>query len=116
MNAKASKPHANTKAAPLLLEWFPPDKERICIAFDAPGAEQVFVAGSFNNWQPSATPLRKQCGHRWSAELLLTAGRYEYRFVVDGCWTDDPTCQARVSNPFGGLNCVLLAGNCFSGK
>jgi hypothetical protein len=34
----------------------------------------------------------------------------EYRFVVDGEWTDDPLCPRYVSNPFGGLNGVLVAG------
>ena len=68
------------------------------------------MAGSFNGWEPSATPLEKQDDGRWAVELTLAPGRYEYRFVVDGCWMDDPLSSAFVSNPFGGLNCVLLAG------
>jgi len=36
-----------------------------------------------------------------------TPGRYEYRFVVDGQWRDDPACTERVPNGFGSENCVL---------
>ena len=99
------------KTVPVLLERFPqPDKAWICIWFHAPNAREVFIAGSFNDWQPSAMPLQKQDGGRWIVELALAPGRYEYRFLVDGIWTDDPMAPAYVSNPFGGLNCVLLAG------
>ena len=44
---------------------------------------------------------------KWSAEVPLNPGRYEYRFVVDGRWQDDPMAARFVGNPFGGLNCVL---------
>jgi 1,4-alpha-glucan branching enzyme len=109
--AKASgpKPEAITKPMRLLLERFPnPDQKRICLELYAPDAELVFVAGSFNGWEPSAMPLQKQEGDRWVVELMLDPGKYEYRFVVDGEWTDDPLSSAYVSNPFDGLNGVLL--------
>jgi hypothetical protein len=31
----------------------------------------------------------------------LPSGRYEYRFVVDGQWTDDPAAGETVMNPYG---------------
>jgi hypothetical protein len=39
--------------------------------------------------------------------LLLSPGEYEYRFLVDGQWKDDPMAKRYVGNPFGGFNCVL---------
>ena len=75
-----------------------------------PTATRVCVAGSFNGWQPSATPMRRfgfGTG-RWTVDLPLKPGRYEYRLVVDGNWTDDPLGQTFVPNPFGTRNCVLL--------
>jgi 1,4-alpha-glucan branching enzyme len=96
------------KAVPLLLEHFPgPEMERISIELFHPAATEVFVAGSFNGWDPSATPLQPRGDGRWAVELLLNRGNYEYRFLVDGQWTDDPLSPAYVSNPFGGLNCIL---------
>jgi len=75
-----------------------------------PKAKQVCIAGSFNNWQPSAArmePYGVGCG-RWKLDLCLRPGRYEYRLVVDGQWVDDPLAHAFVPNPFGTRNCVLL--------
>ena len=109
--AKGTDPKPKAKAKPigLLLERFPnPDQKRIYFELYAPNAQEVFVAGSFNGWQPSTLPLQKHGSDRWVVELMLGPGKYEYRFVVDGEWTDDPLSSAFVSNPFDGLNCVLV--------
>jgi 1,4-alpha-glucan branching enzyme len=101
---------AAAKPVKLLLERFPkPDRERVCLGLYAPEAKAVFVAGTFNGWQPSAMPLQRQDDGRWALELMIKPGRHEYRFVVDGQWMDDPLSPAYVPNPFGGLNCVLVA-------
>jgi 1,4-alpha-glucan branching enzyme len=73
----------------------------------APGAQRVFVAGSFNNWEPSATALYASAAGHWSRELALAPGQYEYLFLVDGQWRPDPNAKDYNPNPFGGLNCVL---------
>ena len=97
------------KAVPLLLEHFPGlDMERISLEIFHPGASEVFVAGSFNGWDPLAAPLCPEGDGRWAAKLILRRGKYEYRFIVDGQWTDDPLSPAYVSNPFGGLNGILV--------
>ncbi len=44
----------------------------------------------------------------WHLELELPPGTYEYRFVVDGEWGDDPEAARRVANPFGGENAVRV--------
>ena len=73
----------------------------------APAAREVFVAGSFNGWKVGATPLRPANGGEWLSELKLSPGRYEYLFVVDGCWLPDPAAPETAPNPFGGWNSVL---------
>lgn len=45
---------------------------------------------------------------KWAKELALPPGRYEYRFVVDGQWVDDPAAKESVPNPVGGFNAVLV--------
>jgi 1,4-alpha-glucan branching enzyme len=73
-----------------------------------PEAHEVFVAGSFNNWNPGATPL-EDIGHgHWVKDLALAPGRYEYQFIADGHWMPDATAPESVENPFGGLNSVLV--------
>ena len=44
---------------------------------------------------------------RWLKELALPPGRYEYRFVVNGEWVDDPNAKEVAANPHGGVNAVL---------
>jgi 1,4-alpha-glucan branching enzyme len=71
-------------------------------------AREVCVAGSFNDWQPTSTPLIGLGDGRWLKELALPPGRYEYRLVVDGQWTDDPSAKEFVPNPLGGRNAVIV--------
>ena len=80
-----------------------------CVCFDLthPTAQSVSIAGSFNDWHPTATPMVALGDGRWRKELTLPPGRYEYRLVVDGQWVDDPAAKETVPNPFGGQNAVL---------
>lgn len=73
-----------------------------------PHAREVSVAGSFNLWQPTATPLTLSGEGKWVVELSLPPGRYEYRFIVDGEWVDDPAATEVVPNPHGGANALLV--------
>jgi 1,4-alpha-glucan branching enzyme len=70
-----------------------------------PEARSVCVAGSFNNWQPS-TQLAQRDGE-WTGEIELQPGTYEYRFVVDGQWIEDPAASDQATNPYGGRNSVV---------
>jgi 1,4-alpha-glucan branching enzyme len=72
-----------------------------------PHAIDVCVAGSFNDWQPQATPLVPLGNGKWAKELTLPYGRYEYRFIVDGAWITDPNAKELTPNPFGSENSVL---------
>ena len=69
---------------------------------------RVFVAGTFNNWNPTANPLKDNpdSGH-YKAALRVPTGTQEYKFVVNGVWTVDPKCPDWTSNGHGSLNSVL---------
>lgn len=73
----------------------------------APQAEKVQLAGNFNDWDPSKTPLRHEGRGKWKVVLELPSGRYEYRFWVDGAWQNDQRTGECVPNPFGTWNCVM---------
>jgi 1,4-alpha-glucan branching enzyme len=79
----------------------------IHLEFFEPNATDVYIAGSFNQWQPKATPMISLGDGKWSKELTLPTGRYEYRFVVDGAWLTDPGAKELAPNPFGSANSVL---------
>ena len=89
-------------------ERFPALEEReILFTLLAPDAVKVTVAGNFNNWRPEATPMKHTADGKWVARLMLRSGQYEYRFVVDGRWGEDPRATQRVANPCGGFNSVF---------
>ena len=73
-----------------------------------PRAQEVQIAGDFNNWQPEHSPMQKAGDNGvWQTKMHLAAGRYRYRLVVDGQWQQDPYNELTEQNPFGGLNSVL---------
>ncbi|HWB10612.1 MAG TPA: redoxin domain-containing protein [Pirellulales bacterium] len=55
-------------------------------------AREVYLAGSFNDWQPTAHKLDGPDPEGfYSTRLPLKAGRHEYKFVLDGkLWRADP--------------------------
>ena len=72
-----------------------------------PGS-RVFVAGSFNNWNPTANPLKDNPGSgHCKATLSLPAGRHEYKFVVNGVWMLDPNGTDWAPDGYGTMNSVL---------
>jgi 1,4-alpha-glucan branching enzyme len=73
-------------------------------------AREAFLVGTFNDWQPGLTPLINPGDGNWAAELKLKPGTYEYRFIVDGRWTEDLKSSRFATNPFGGVNSVLEVG------
>ena len=77
------------------------------LTFKVPGAKSVAVTGDFCEWAREGFPLQLDGDGTWKATLTLPAGRYEYRLLVDGEWSDDPACTERVPNPFGTENCVF---------
>ena len=74
--------------------------------FHAPQASNVTVAGTFNNWSQDSLRLKKGKDGNWTGQLKLKPGRYEYRFLVDNRWENDPSLPS-VPNDFGSANCVL---------
>ena len=60
------------------------------ISCHAPDAQSVFLAGTFNAWDPSARPMKKATEGMWRSTLQLAPGVYEYKFLVDGEWVCKP--------------------------
>jgi 1,4-alpha-glucan branching enzyme len=83
------------------------EEQEIILAFFDPKATEVNVAGNFNNWSPTATPLKDTGAGKWVVRLMLRSGQYEYRFLVDGRWSEDPQAVQRAANPHGGSNSVF---------
>ena len=83
-------------------------KQKVTFTYSAPEAESVLLAGDFTGWQQAPLSLKKDKSGTWKKTVSLEPGRYEYRLLVDGEWRDDPLCENRQPNQFGGENCVCL--------
>ena len=80
-------------------------------AFQAPTSRKVSLAGDFNNWDTKAAPMQKGTDGIWRLSVNLAPGRYEYRFLADEIWFNDPNAQQKVPNTLGTENCVrIVAG------
>jgi CubicO group peptidase (beta-lactamase class C family) len=72
-----------------------------------PQAKTVAVAGTFNNWNQSAT----LCGREldaWVCRIDLAPGTYTYKFVIDGNWITDPANAQTETDGRGNINSVLV--------
>ena len=72
----------------------------------AAGARKVALAGTFNGWEPHEMEHGKD--DIWRLNLRLPAGCYEYKFLIDGKWMEDPHNDHKVSNPHGTHNSIRL--------
>lgn len=80
-------------------------KKRITFSLEAPGADEVFLCGTFNGWDPTKTPMKGDGKGLWKAIVMLHPGSYEYRMVVDGAWVSDPKAPS-IPNEHGSTNSV----------
>jgi len=91
-----------------------PDARRYVVQFTYvnPGASQVYVAGSFNNWQKDKVPLSRVSKQGvWVGTLILPPGVYEYMFVVDGEWVADQLARRYMEDGFGRKNALLYVAD-----
>ena len=74
----------------------------------AQGAREVCLMGDFNNWNAAIHPMKRNEKELWSKAVMLTPGRHEYKFLVDGEWWNDPGNMDFCRNCFGTLNSVMV--------
>ncbi|USO00101.1 MAG: AAA family ATPase [Phycisphaeraceae bacterium] len=68
----------------------------------------VRVAGDFNGWSPTATPMRRnESLGVHEATVDAPPGRHCYKLVVDGRWLEDQFNPETAPNEFGERNSVV---------
>ncbi|HLT34009.1 MAG TPA: hypothetical protein VKZ98_09485 [Aquaticitalea sp.] len=66
-------------------------------------AKKVILSGTFNRWNEQLFKMYK-IENGWEIVLQLPPNEYEYRFIVDGRWMEDPTNPDKVVNEYGEYN------------
>jgi len=84
-------------------------KKRITFKFKAPSSiHEVKLAGSFSNWEQGAIMMEKGKSGEWKAQVSLTPGEYEYKFLADGIWFNDSQADRQVQNIWGSENSLRI--------
>jgi len=86
--------------------------KRCRVTFKYPNPEQAdsaVLAGEFNGWSCTATPMRRLKDGSFSVTLTLDTGQtYRYRYVLDGKqWVNDPGADGYEPNEYGGENSLV---------
>ena len=81
-----------------------PKRRRVTFSLASPEAKEVILLGDFNQWNPKIHPMKKNKSGIWEKVTFLFPGTYEYRFMVDGQWRNDPQNSQTRTNRFGSEN------------
>ena len=82
-------------------------RKRVTLTLEAPHAKRVHLMGDFNQWNEKKHPMKKESHGLWKKIIMVPPGRYEYRFLVDGQWQNDPANDQICANCFGSTNNIL---------
>lgn len=88
------------------------EPRQVVVRFRGGDAHDVRIAGDFNGWVPDKgvrSTSEESGGERvWTKILELQPGTYQYRYVVDGDWCEDPSNPNRAPGRIGERNSVLV--------
>ena len=84
-----------------------PARKTVTFKLHAPDAQIVDIAGSFNNW--TLKPMKRGKNGTWTATFRPLPGIYEYKFLIDHRWVEDPGHHDKTSDGHGGFNSVCRA-------
>jgi chromosome partitioning protein len=83
----------------------------VVVRFKDPNAGDVRIAGDFNGWVPDRgvrSVIASEGQTRvWTKVLTLEPGTYQYRYIVDGEWREDPANPQSAPGPTGQPNSIL---------
>lgn len=82
-------------------------RKKVTFSFQTLAAKSVHVSGDFCGWDIKKYPMKLKGDSNWTAHIVLPEGRYQYKFLVDGKWENDPQNDQICENCFGTQNNVL---------
>jgi serine protease AprX len=84
-------------------------EDRIIFRHHDDTAQTIFLAGDFNDWNAREIPFKLDRNGIRRAEIpLLQAGKYRYKFVINGNrWIEDHLNGMKEEDGYGGFNSIL---------
>jgi 1,4-alpha-glucan branching enzyme len=82
---------------------------KVTFSVDAKDSNSASVVGDFNNWNISEGILSKQKNGTFKATFDLPKdSSYEFKYVVDGAFLNEPEADSQIWNDFAGAENSLL--------
>ena len=82
-------------------------RRRVTFSLEAVEAKEVILMGDFNNWNPKKHSMQSGGEGEWNKTVVLSPGKYEYKFLIDGEWREDPQNDQTCTNSFGTKNSIF---------
>jgi len=82
-------------------------RRRVTFSFESSDAKEVILMGDFNNWNTKKHLMKNNENGMWNKSVVIPPGRYEYKFLVDRQWKEDPQNDQTCLNCFGTYNNVF---------
>lgn len=101
LNLGGSRPHALPRARGVE----PPPRGTTRLTIRAPDAQEVEVAGDWDDWQ--LVPAIRADNGVWYADLRVPPGQYRYAFRIDGRTWRVPDGAVAVDDGFGGKSAYV---------
>jgi 1,4-alpha-glucan branching enzyme len=82
-------------------------QRKVTFSLENADANEVFLIGDFNKWDPKTHPMKSDGNGKWVRDVIIPPGKYEYKFMVDGQWKEDPKNDQQSLNCFGTYNNII---------
>ncbi len=106
--APTEKVVAKKETKPAAVKAAKPVAKPVTFTVHAEKDQDVYVAGEFNGWDPTAKKMAYKARQGvYSATVNLLPGTYQYKFVIGGTWCADPENANAVQNDQGTFNSVI---------
>jgi len=93
-------------------EWRSNGSQVVTLKLNYSGEGQLYILGDFNNWDQPGIPLSRTSRNRYTAQLSLDSGAYEYKILLiegsDVKWLDFSDDVYTVPDGFGGKNAMIF--------
>lgn len=82
-------------------------RRKMTFSLSSSDAKEVILMGDFNKWNPKKHPMKNDGNGMWKKSVMLFPGSYEYKFLIDGQWREDPQNNHKTVNCYGTFNSVF---------
>ena len=82
-------------------------QRKVTFSLENTDANEVFLIGDFNEWNPKTHPMKSDGNGTWVRDVIISPGKHEYKFMIDGQWKEDPKNEQQSLNCFGTYNNII---------